>query len=96
MPNYSCFPTFAKTWLERDEEEALREIHSSLRDDTSRIFVYSLLLDSIASDSPQRAFEAASGIADVHPSVGGRLDGQCRDAVGADGCRVKRSPHWIR
>ena len=61
------------TWLERDEEEALREIHSALSDDTSRILVYSLLLDSIASHSPQRAFEAASGIADVHPSVGGRL-----------------------
>ena len=61
------------TWLERDEEEALREIHSTLSDDTSRILVYSFLLDSIASDNPQRAFDAASGIADVLPSVGGRL-----------------------
>lgn len=62
-----------KSWLQRDEEEALRQIHSTLSDDTSRILVYSFLLDSIASENPQRAFDAASGIADMHPSVGGRL-----------------------
>lgn len=61
------------SWLQRDEEEALREIHSNFSDDTSRILVFSVLLYSIASDSPERAFEVASDLAGMNPSVGGRL-----------------------